>query len=89
MLLEGSITGVVVDAMGGAVGPRLIMELDSPGSVARLETTSKEELLGSCSLAGILVGIVDPSVELPAIDSVEERTGGAVGFRTMLLTSED
>lgn len=85
MLLEGSITGVVVDAMGGAVGPRLTIELDNPGEVAKLETTSKEELLGGCSLAGI----VDPSVELPAIDSVEERKGGAVGFRTMLLTSED
>jgi hypothetical protein len=88
MLLEGSNTGVVVDAMGGAVGPRLIMELDSPGAVAKLETTSKEELLGSCSLAGILAGIVDSSVELPEINPVEERTGGAVGFRTMLLTCE-
>jgi hypothetical protein len=31
---------------------------------------------------------VDSSVELPEINPVEERTGGAVGFRTMLLTCE-
>ena len=89
MLLEGSNTGVIVDAVGAAVGPRLITELDSPGAVPELETTSKEELLGSCSLAGILAGIVNSNIELPAIDPVEGKTGGAVGFRTILLTCED
>jgi hypothetical protein len=84
MLLEGSNTGVVVDVIGGAVGPRLTTELDSSEATSELETISNEELLGNCSLAGI----VNPSVELLAIDSVEERTGGAVGFRIMLLTCE-